>query len=124
MKKTWKILLVISGCFAVIAASGAAYYTIVTQDAVLDEKKLVISDDKIEIFDANGRAVKDAAAFSPKETFRLDSLSEKVKFAFVDTEDKRFTTMTALIINASSKPLGKILNRARSKKALPRFLSN
>ena len=90
MKKTWKILLVISGCFAVIAASGAAYYTIVTQDAVLDEKKLVISDDKIEIFDANGRAVKDAAAFSPKETFRLDSLSEKVKFAFVDTEDKRF----------------------------------
>lgn len=112
------------GCFAVIAASGAAYYTIVTQDAVLDEKKLVISDDKIEIFDANDRAVKDAAAFSPKETFRLDSLSEKVKFAFVDTEDKRFTTMTALIINASSKPLGKILNRARSKKALPRFLSN
>ena len=90
MKKTWKILLVISGCFAVIAASGAAYYTIVTQDAVLDEKKLVISDDKIEIFDANDRAVKDAAAFSPKETFRLDSLSEKVKFAFVDTEDKRF----------------------------------
>lgn len=69
MKKTWKILLVISGCFAVIAASGAAYYTIVTQDAVLDEKKLVISDDKIEIFDANDRAVKMPRPFRRRRLF-------------------------------------------------------
>ena len=90
MKKTWKILLIIVGCFSVLTAGGSIYYAAVTKDAVLDENKLLLSDDKIELFDAQGESVKNAAAFSSRETFRLDSLAPKAKYAFVDTEDKGF----------------------------------
>ena len=90
MKKTWKILLITLGCFSALLASGATYFAVVTKDAALDPKKLVLSDDKVEIFDADDGIVKNASAFSPRETFRLETLPDKAKFAFVDTEDKRF----------------------------------
>ena len=90
MKKTWKILLITLGCFSALLASGATYFAVITKDAALDPKKLVLSDDKVEIFDADDGIVKNASAFSPRETFRLETLPDKAKFAFVDTEDKRF----------------------------------
>lgn len=90
MKKSRKILLIVlSVVFALFAASGA-YYLIVTRDVSLDESKLSLSEDKIELFDGNDVPVKSAAIPSSRETFRLEELDEKVKFAFVDTEDKRF----------------------------------
>ena len=46
MKKTWKILLIIVGCFSVLTAGGSIYYAAVTKDAVLDENKLLLSDGK------------------------------------------------------------------------------
>ncbi len=83
-------MLTICGCFAVLAAGGATYYAVVTRDAALDPQKLVLSDDKLEIFDAADEAVKNVSSFETREIFRLETLPPKAKLAFVDTEDKRF----------------------------------
>lgn len=90
MKKTRKILLILFACALVSVAGGAIYCAAVTKDASLDPEKLLLSENKIELFDACGEKVKNAAAFTPQETFRLEALPEKAKFAFVDTEDKGF----------------------------------
>lgn len=90
MKKSLKILLGAAAVTASMIAAAFAGYVAVTRDAVLDEKKLVLSEDTIEIFDENDCAVKVSAQAAPRENVRLSAVPEHTRFAFVDTEDKDF----------------------------------
>ena len=51
MKKFSGFLLITAALVSAVFLGATAGYAAITHDAVLDEKKLVLSDDKIEIFD-------------------------------------------------------------------------
>ena len=91
MKKPLKIFLLGTAAILCAAVAGsAAYYAAVTHDVTLDEKKLILSDDKIEIFDGQNAAVKAAAAAAPRENVKLGEVPLHTRYAFIDTEDKDF----------------------------------
>lgn len=90
MKKFSGFLLITAALVSAVFLGATAGYAAITHDAVLDEKKLVLSDDKIEIFDKYDEAVHTSSPVVPHENFRLKTLPEQTKWAFIDTEDKDF----------------------------------
>lgn len=100
MKKTWKILLITLGCFSALLASGATYFAVVTKDAALDPKKLVLSDDKVEIFDADDGIVKNASAFSRAKLFGWKPFPTKRNSHLSIPRTNAFTTTAASTTNA------------------------
>lgn len=72
------------------AAAIGTWYFSVTKSALLDPKKLAFSEEKIELFDGDGEKIESAAAYFKDENFHLAELPQKLRYAFVDNEDKRF----------------------------------
>lgn len=89
MKILRKIAITISLTLLVGVLSGATVFGIVTRGARLQAKKLALPENQIEVFDQNNAPVLYRSA-QKSDTFSLAELPEKVKLAFVDTEDKRF----------------------------------
>lgn len=90
MKPAKKILLtIVILFFAFFFASGIAFLA-VTKNARLDENRLALSKDEIRVFDKNDEAVHTLAIGAANRNFSVSALPEQVKFAFIDTEDKRF----------------------------------
>jgi len=85
-KLVWTAFLLLVIC-ALIAFG---YYLAMTKDAALAPEKLLLSDKNITVYDENLSPVKNVAAVSPKQTVGIESIPQQTKFAFVDTEDKRF----------------------------------
>ncbi|MGN1053262.1 MAG: transglycosylase domain-containing protein, partial [Candidatus Scatosoma sp.] len=78
--------------FAALLIFTGACFAAITKDAVLDENKLTLSRDEISVFDCADAAVKTTALGDKKLFFPVEKIPEKVKFAFIDAEDKHFYT--------------------------------
>ena len=85
--KLFKILFFLLFAFLLI---GVGYYIAVTKDTRLDDKKLILNEKSIVLYDKNLNVVKNTASFSPKQTVLISEIPTWTKKAFVDTEDKRF----------------------------------
>ncbi len=89
MKFLRAFLLSISLFFALLFLSAGIYFVAVTKDAVLDEKKLVLSDKTLTVYDQNGMRVQ--GNFTKiKQSTPISAFPNHVKMAFVCVEDKRF----------------------------------
>lgn len=84
-------LLSIALFFALLFFSAGVYFVAVTKDAVLDEKKLVLSDKTLTVYDQNGLRVQGNLA-NVKQSTPISMFPNHVKMAFVCVEDKRFFT--------------------------------
>lgn len=89
MKKLRKITLI--ACLTVLVGviGGVTVFAIVTRGARLHAEKLVLPENQIEVFDQNDLPVLYRTS-KQADIFPLAELPEKVKLAFIDTEDKRF----------------------------------
>ena len=88
--KTLKKLLLLSLCLlALLTTAFFGWYFFQTKGVILRPEKLVLSTDRIEILDNTDKRIESAenALF---HDVTVQELPEKVKFAFIDTEDKRF----------------------------------
>lgn len=74
---------------ALLILAGTSFAAI-TKNAVLDENKLTLSSDEIAVFDNADEAVKTMALGDKKLFFPVEKIPQKVKFAFIDAEDKHF----------------------------------
>lgn len=90
MKKFLSILLIPLSLILLSVCGFFIYFSTVTAKVTLDESKLITPADKVEILDKNDELCQNASAQFPQNTFSLSELSPKVKFAFIDTEDKNF----------------------------------
>lgn len=90
MKTAKKILLTIVILFFVFFFVSGIVYLAVTKNAQLDDSRLTLSKDEIRVFDKDDEAVHTIAIGAANRNFSVSELPEQVKFAFIDTEDKRF----------------------------------
>ncbi len=90
MKVIRKILLVLFLIPLVLLLVSLTWYSFVTRDVSLQKERLKTSANKIEVFDVFDRKIEDAVSVFSDQSFSVSNLSPKVKFAFIDTEDKRF----------------------------------
>lgn len=90
MKTAKKILLtIVILFFAFFFAAGIAY-TVITKNARLNESRLALPQGEFTVLDKNDETVPVFFRGAANGYFSINSLPENVKFAFVDTEDKRF----------------------------------
>ena len=90
MKTAKKILLTIVILFFAFFFVSGIVFLAVTKNARLDENKLALSKDEVRVFDKNDEAVHTLLIGAANRNFSVSALPEQVKFAFIDTEDKRF----------------------------------
>lgn len=112
MKKFWSILLIPLSLILLAVCGFFIYFSTVTAKVKLDESKLITPADKVEVLDKNDEFCQDVSARFPNNTFSLNELSPKVKFAFIDTEDKNFyrhngfaykRIVKAMLVNAKER---------------------
>ena len=89
MKTLKKLLLLFLCLLALLTTAFFGWYFFQTKGVILRPEKLVLSTDRIEILDNTDKRIESAenALF---HDVTVQELPEKVKFAFIDTEDKRF----------------------------------
>jgi len=85
-KIIWLSLLI----FLLLAAAAFGYYYAVTNKAVLYPEKLLLHEKNLVLYDMDNTPINYTASFSHRETVKASELPEHTKFAFIDTEDKRF----------------------------------
>ncbi len=90
MKTIRKVLWIILTAILVLFLVAIGYYFVVTSGVSLSDAKLSLPSDNIVLYDANGEQIVSAGVNQASQTVRFESVPEKTKLAFVDTEDKRF----------------------------------
>ena len=90
MKILRRILCISLLVLAAFCLSAVGFYFAVTKDARLYPEKLALSEQKIVLYDSQGEPVKGVAANLLKQTVAMEEIPQKTRYAFVDTEDKRF----------------------------------
>lgn len=90
MKKLYKCLLFSFSALFLCFVGVAVWYFAITKEVKLDKNKLILQSDNVEIFDIYGEKAQSVSAYFPNAAFKIDNLPSHVKYAFIDTEDKRF----------------------------------
>ena len=103
MKFLGKLLKIILFLFLAFALVAVGYYVAVTKNVKLDEKKLVLSDKNVTIYDTNGDRVQNVASLFPEQSVQAKELPLHTKRAFVDTEDKRFYSHSGFDVKRIAK---------------------
>ena len=89
VKKILKHALLLLAALILMAVG---YYFAVTKDAVLCDEKLLLAHKNFSIYDKDGLLIENCGALLGKQTVEGTDIPIKTKWAFVDTEDKRFFT--------------------------------
>ena len=90
MKKSRIFLIVLLSFLSLSFILGGSFYLYATNGVVLDENKLTLSSQSVELYDEQNRPIENASTGFPNANFSLSTLPKAVKYAFIDTEDKRF----------------------------------
>lgn len=90
MKKLRIVLLGTGAVFLLSILVFFGWFFAVTGNVKLEKNKLFTATDNIRIFDKNGDEISTFSLGNENRAFSLDELPEKVKYCFIDTEDKRF----------------------------------
>lgn len=90
MKLIRKILWLFLLVFLAFVLMGVGYYFAVTKNVSLSEEKLALSENSVVLYDGEGERVRALSADFSAPVVSGEAIPQKVKLAFVSTEDKRF----------------------------------
>ena len=90
MKLIRKLLCVFLLAFAAVSLTATAYFFVVTKDVSLSTEKLTVSENNFVLFDGENAPVNGILGELTHAKIAADEIPQKVKLAFVSTEDKRF----------------------------------
>jgi len=90
MKILRKLLTIIAILFIALFLVFLGYYFTSTKEVKLSPEKLVLSENNITVYDADGVQLHGVASSVIKQTTPLGEISPHLQKAFIDTEDRRF----------------------------------
>ena len=90
MSKTKIFFIALLSVFTVCFITFGTWYFCITKSVYLQPEKLTFSEDNVALLDGNGARIESAAAYFKCEHFSIEELPQKIRYAFVDNEDKRF----------------------------------
>ena len=88
------------------------YYFTVTKDATLSPERLLLSQKNVVVYDGDGARVKNVSAGTARGIADIGTIPQATRFAFVDTEDKRFFSHNGFDVRRIAKAA---LNNVRSR---------
>lgn len=90
MKTVRKIFLIGCAFFLALICIALGYYFFVTRNTRLDPQKLLFNEKNITVYNEQNERVEHQLFPTEKETVRIALLPDHTKYAFIDTEDRRF----------------------------------
>lgn len=90
MKLFRKLALLLLLLISLGLVFGFGYYHAVTKNATLCSEKLLFSEKSVLLYDGNRAEIHGAAFQDFKQATKIEDIPQKVRQAFIDTEDKRF----------------------------------
>ncbi len=115
MKKSVKVVLILSIIFLTVISSAIIAYFAITSGAHLDRKKLVDYGKTITVYDCNGEKIQDASCITKRNSVTLAALNKNIINAFIASEDRTFYNHNGLNYKRMAKALYKNV-RSRSFK--------